>query len=663
MRKYQLRILAWVFSAFIEHDSSNDDPDAPSEDYYALLGIKKNATGDEIRRAYKKKSLMLHPDKIAQRAEQGDKSPEEIRRDFQKVKEAYECLSDPKQREIYDGLGSLGTKFLNNPQAAMDPHTLLENLAKSSMCDRTKLSTVVLLGTLLVLMQPILICAKINQDLKDAGVLSESSWAAILTPLWFLDAVFLFLFTSAKVFGITVKFLLLVVLQIFLVLRWDEIVAWSYAIVLIPLYLLEGVRIGSALYWIRKMNTDMLRMVTIEYLEEAIIPKHYSGNKRSKDGGDDDGDDEELGDAEPEKSAERRLYADLTDEERDEINRLYRIVHLPPDVTRAVDSGIDMDHDEQIAQSAEYQAAIEMQWQAVRAIRNIIAIHLPTIVLLVLKADYVKNYSWWVVSIPLWIQIGLTMMKSCFTCCTAGAEVSSEDEDMLAAAMMAQAAANKDKKSSDDGADADDEDDEPLAPLGNSGSGIAAASKTSVSKEDEAVEENFSQEETKASEDIDVEALKSMKISELRAELAAYGISTAAFIEKGEYVNALADAKASGRRKARVARTSPAPSSGTKAESKDGKDIDDGDDDSSSGVYIDEETFRAWATAQEAHEAKASEIAAKACARCCEQVFWAMMLALFVAKLAGEDVGGDPDGQNSYSSFWILFPFLLMVVI
>ena len=80
MRKYQLRILAWVFSAFID---DGDDPDAPSEDYYALLGIKKNATPDEIRRAYKKKSLMLHPDKIAQRAEQGDKTPEEIRRDSQ----------------------------------------------------------------------------------------------------------------------------------------------------------------------------------------------------------------------------------------------------------------------------------------------------------------------------------------------------------------------------------------------------------------------------------------------------------------------------------------------------------------------------------------------------------------------------------------------------
>jgi hypothetical protein len=244
---------------------------------------------------------------------------------------------------------------------------------------------------------------------------------------------------------------------------------------------------------------------------------------------------------------------------------------------------------------------------------------------------------------------------------------------MLAAAMMAQAAAGKDKKS-DDGSQSksDDGDDEPLAPPGNSGSGgadkkktddAAAASKTSVAKKEEAADESFSQEETKASEDIDVEALKSMKISELKAELAAYGISTATFIEKGEYVNALADARASGRPKARVAQTSPAPSSGKKAESKDGKDSDDGDDESSSGVYIDEETFRAWAAAQEAHEAKASEIAAKACARCCEQVFWAMMLALFVAKLAGEDVGGDPTGQKSYSSFWILFPFLLMAAI
>lgn len=661
MRKYQLKILAWVFSAFIDNE---DESDKPEDDYYALLGIRKNATTDEIRRAYKKKSLQLHPDKIAQRAAAGDKTPEEIRRDFQKIKEAYECLSDPQQREIYDGLGSLGTKFINNPQAAMDPHTLLENLAKSSFCDRTKLFTVVLLLTLMVLMQPILICAKIDQDLKGVGVLAASSWAAVLTPLWFLDALFLFLFTSAKVVGITIKFLCIIALQIFLVLKWDETVSWSYAIVLIPLYLLEVARIGSCLYWIRKMNSEMLRMVTIEYLEEVIIPKHYSGKNKAGDGEDEEEEkDEELGD----ETTEKRLYADLTEEERDEINHIYRIVHLPPDVTQAVDAGIEMDHDEQIAQSSEYQAAIEMQWQAVRAIRNIIIIHLPTIVLLVLKADYIKDYSWWTVSVPLWVQIGLIMGKSCFTCCTAGAEVSSEDEEMLAATMMAQAAENKNNSKDDNNKEAEDQRDEPLAPPGNvsssdageetdAGDKVRAMAGSATAKKDVADEEKFSEEETKSSQDIDVEDLKSMKISQLKAELDAYGISTSSFIEKSEYVSALAEAKASGRPKTKVVQTTTTPSPAKKEESKKADD----DSDASSGVYIDEETFRAWAAAQEAHEAKASEIAAKACARCCEQVFYAVMLALFVGKLAGEDVGGDPAGINSFSSFWILFPFLLV---
>jgi len=659
MRKYQLRILAWVFSAFID---TEDDATKPEDDYYALLGVKRNATSDDIRRAYKKKSLQLHPDKIAQRAAAGDRTPEQIRRDFQKVKEAYECLSDPNQREVYDGLGSLGAKFMNNPQAAMDPHTLLENLAKSTVCDRTKLFVVVLALTLLVLMQPILICAKVDQDLKGGGVLADGSWAAVLAPLWFLDAVFLFLFVSAKQAAITVKFLLIILLQIFLALRWDDTVGWSYAIVLAPLYLLEVARIGSALYWIRKMNDEMLRMVTIEYLEEIIIPKHYSGKKKKEDedGDDEEDDDEELGDC-----SEQRLYADLTEEERDEINDLYRIVHLPPDVVQAVHAGIEMDHDEQIAQTPEYQAAVEMQWQAVRAIRNIILIHLPTIVLLVLKADYVKDYSWWIVSVPLWVQIGLTMGKSCLTCCTAGAEVSDADDEMLAAAMMAQAAGgNKKGGNGENGNKTDDTNDEPLAPPGNSSSNASGRKKTeetsaasksgaeSTETTKDVAGEKFSAEETKTPEDVDMDELKSMKISELKSELAAYGVSTSAFIEKSEYVAALADAKSSGMPKTKVTQAArPAVPD---------KTGDDGDDDSSSGVYFDEETFRAWAASQEAQEAKATEIAAKACARCCEQIFYAIMLALFVGKLAGEDVGGDPIGINSYSSFWIIFPFLLV---
>mmetsp|Transcript_6567 Transcript_6567/g.12780 ORF Transcript_6567/g.12780 Transcript_6567/m.12780 type:complete len:787 (+) Transcript_6567:262-2622(+) len=683
MRKWQLQALAWTFSAFLPKDSDGDsdgDDGTPEDDYYALLGISRSAKADDIRRAYKKKSLQLHPDKIAQRAAAGNKTEEEIRRDFQKVKEAYETLSDPQKRELYDGLGPLGMKFINNPQSAMDPHTLLDNLSKSSFCDRTKLFGVVLTFTLLVLMQPILICSKIDQDLRGTGgVLADSSWMAVLVPLWFLDVFFLIMFAAARVVGPTIKLLCAIVLEVFLALKWDGTVSWSYAVVLIPLYLLEVTRLGSCLYWVRKINADMLRMVTIDMLEEDIIPRHYSGRGDGDggDGGDGETKDEETGDGGDGDSC-TRLYADLTEEERDEINNIYIIVHVPPDVAEAARAaaehdGEEIDHDEQIAHSPECKAALEVMYQAFRTVRNIIVIHVTTIVLLVLKADGIKNYSWWIVSVPLWVQIGFTMISSCLKCCTAGAGASGEEELLVMQTGGGRKKDDDDDNDGDDDSDSEDEDenDEPLVPPTRSGpnSTTAAAAKESPKKAARAEdsdeppplegidgprsEDNFAVEEAKVA--VDEDALKSMKISELKAELAEYSISTASFVEKSEFVDALAEARANGMPKSTTAATS------TSEDKPSSTSNDDSDDDESSGIYIDEETFKAWASAQAANEAKASEIAAKACSRCCEQVFWAMMLALFVAKLAGEDVDdGDASGSSSFSTFWILFPFLLV---
>lgn len=71
------------------------------KDYYKILGINKDATDDDIKKAYRKMALKYHPDK--------NKAPnaEEI---FKEAAEAYEVLSDKKKREIYDQHGEDGLK-------------------------------------------------------------------------------------------------------------------------------------------------------------------------------------------------------------------------------------------------------------------------------------------------------------------------------------------------------------------------------------------------------------------------------------------------------------------------------------------------------------------------------------------------------------------------
>lgn len=71
-------------------------------DYYEALGVSKNATPEELKKAYKKKAIKYHPDK-----NKGDKSSEEM---FKKINEAYEILSDPEKKQIYDQFGEDGLK-------------------------------------------------------------------------------------------------------------------------------------------------------------------------------------------------------------------------------------------------------------------------------------------------------------------------------------------------------------------------------------------------------------------------------------------------------------------------------------------------------------------------------------------------------------------------
>ena len=66
-------------------------------DYYDVLGVSKSASGDDIKKAYRKKAVQHHPDKNPD-----DKSAEAK---FKEVGEAYEVLSDEQKRAAYDSMG------------------------------------------------------------------------------------------------------------------------------------------------------------------------------------------------------------------------------------------------------------------------------------------------------------------------------------------------------------------------------------------------------------------------------------------------------------------------------------------------------------------------------------------------------------------------------
>ena len=74
-----------------------------SQKYYNILGIEKTATEDEIKKAYRKLAVKWHPDKNPDNKEESEKK-------FKEISEAYQALSDPQKREIYDTYGEEGLK-------------------------------------------------------------------------------------------------------------------------------------------------------------------------------------------------------------------------------------------------------------------------------------------------------------------------------------------------------------------------------------------------------------------------------------------------------------------------------------------------------------------------------------------------------------------------
>ncbi len=74
---------------------------AAKSDYYEILGIKKGASADEIKKAYRKQALEWHPDRHKENKAAAEKR-------FKEVNEAYQVLSDPQKKATFDQYGHAG---------------------------------------------------------------------------------------------------------------------------------------------------------------------------------------------------------------------------------------------------------------------------------------------------------------------------------------------------------------------------------------------------------------------------------------------------------------------------------------------------------------------------------------------------------------------------
>jgi len=369
------RVLLFWFAALLPPPNPDD------VDYYEVLGVTKTASKEEIRKAYKKKSLFLHPDKILQRGG----NPDDYRQEYQNIQEAHTVLSDDNKRQKYNIVNCSVTRyhFLTDDGALAGAY---ENLVKASCEKKSRLVFLLAIIFGFILLQPILICVKLNQTFGGGGPLENTDWVVIFIPWWILHGfyiIFLFLVVLLTCCNLVATCKLFENLGwlaglLMLSLRWDRTIDFDYVFVFVPIYIAMILRWIGQVIAMFQLRHDIQRMISIAKLEEQI----------------------------------GKQYEDFTEEEHEQIAREYIIVHIPPGI-----EVVDDNDDDIIRTSPEYELAVDAYYVAFVNIVTGIIFHIPLVTLIVLKVDKHFFGSWWIVFIPVWISIGFQFLKGCYTCC------------------------------------------------------------------------------------------------------------------------------------------------------------------------------------------------------------------------------------------------------
>lgn len=595
-------MISLVGTFVLVHGFSALLPPIPDDErtYYEIMNVPTNASQEDIRKAYKKLSLKLHPDKVAQRG--GD--AEEARVEYQHVQEAYAVLCNPSKKRRYDLLNKSPTRY-QFVSTGLNPGAMYENLAKASCCDKSRLVFMALILCCIILLQPILICSKVNQDLRQEGVLYASTWVAILVPWWI--AYGLVVVVHLVVFVLTKQVLFWVVFMehacwfvgtLFLALRWDRtIIAWNYAQVFIPVYFALFLRWTHKILRLRQIAHHLQRMVTMDYIEQHVL----------QDG---------------------RTYQDLSEEEIHDLSQQYVLVHVPPSAASLVEE------EEKIQASPEYEHAVDSYTEIMNGFISGILVGIPFLTLVICKVDGRISSSWWVVFIPIWVSLGLDILGSVYTCCC----VPSIGEEVVGGNVGDGGEDEQEAETKDDDGFEDRKADSIFDSVEGS---MKRAAPQDASASNEAPESTDAT--ATATDNPKGNADNETKMAQAPASPKDTNGGTA--VVENNSTNSNADANKEETKEPDVVEEIPTTPGNNEEEW--------------SGIHIDDDMFREFESAYQEAEESAMEAQAKSQANCCSALFQLMMLCLLVGKLQQDYMRGENEAPG-YNAFWILFPVFLV---
>eukprot|EP00742_Colponemidia_sp_Colp-10_P005544 GILJ01005925.1.p1 GENE.GILJ01005925.1~~GILJ01005925.1.p1 ORF type:complete len:439 (+),score=40.46 GILJ01005925.1:45-1319(+) len=201
-----------------------------SRPYYALLGVSRDATADDIKKAYRKLALRYHPDK--------NPDPATAER-FKEIAQANAVLSDPAKKKLYDAFGEKG---LSLAEKVPNSEVMLPLLMYPIIAAFLGLVLVAFATNLLLI--PVFVACKIDGSIT-------WNWIHVLIPLFIVDAVvllfyFLPIFSKIdwkmKVFNLFyfLFFGCITTVEILLALKLDGTVRMAWSTLFIPVFVMEG---------------------------------------------------------------------------------------------------------------------------------------------------------------------------------------------------------------------------------------------------------------------------------------------------------------------------------------------------------------------------------------------------------------------------------------